>query len=427
MFGRHEFDALVVGAGPVGLFSALALAERGIKTRIVDEERRQAAHSYALALHPRSLALLDSFGVVEELLERGLRVERFAFYEGGERRGLLDLSALPEKFPFLLVVPQRVVEGVLEHALRRRGVKVEWNHRISALEQHDPRMEATVEQLDKVSSGYATATTEWVVEKKLTYRPRFVVGADGHRSTVRALLDLDYPSHGDPVCFAVFELECARPVEAEVRVVFHANGTNVLWPLPEGRARWSFQVETVQLGEPRLKSRLAVRVGNELYTMVDREHLDGFLAERAPWFDVEIKDLPWSVLVRFESRLASRFGRNLTWLVGDAAHQTGPVGMQSMNVGLAEAAELVERFEAVRKEPRALHELEEFNDRCLAEWRRLLGIEGALRPAAGAAPWVRQNAARIVPCIPGGGEQLLALAAQIGLEPAQAEAGTGGS
>jgi 6-methylpretetramide 4-monooxygenase / 4-hydroxy-6-methylpretetramide 12a-monooxygenase len=56
-------EVLVAGAGPVGLLAALALAEQGVQVQIVDQERRPAARSYALALHPQSLRLLDEIGL----------------------------------------------------------------------------------------------------------------------------------------------------------------------------------------------------------------------------------------------------------------------------------------------------------------------------------------------------------------------------
>ena len=55
-------EVLVVGAGPVGLCTALLLAEAGIETVIIDRETRTAARSYACALHPGSLELLDRLG-----------------------------------------------------------------------------------------------------------------------------------------------------------------------------------------------------------------------------------------------------------------------------------------------------------------------------------------------------------------------------
>ena len=57
MFQRQVPQVLVIGAGPVGLFTALLLAERGLKVQIIDEQWRSATRSYGLALHPSSLRL----------------------------------------------------------------------------------------------------------------------------------------------------------------------------------------------------------------------------------------------------------------------------------------------------------------------------------------------------------------------------------
>ena len=60
MFGKRHSEILVVGAGPVGLYTALLLAEQGLDVEIVDGQWSTAARSYALALHPRSLELLTT-------------------------------------------------------------------------------------------------------------------------------------------------------------------------------------------------------------------------------------------------------------------------------------------------------------------------------------------------------------------------------
>jgi 2-polyprenyl-6-methoxyphenol hydroxylase-like FAD-dependent oxidoreductase len=68
MFGRHKTDVLVAGAGPTGLLAALRLAELGVQVEVLEEEPRSAGHSYALALHPKSVALLDEVGLKEEAI-----------------------------------------------------------------------------------------------------------------------------------------------------------------------------------------------------------------------------------------------------------------------------------------------------------------------------------------------------------------------
>ena len=78
---EDQTEVFVVGAGPVGLFTALCLAEAGIEVRVIDRQARTTTRSYACALHPHTLELLDRVGLAAELVEQGRRVETFAFYD----------------------------------------------------------------------------------------------------------------------------------------------------------------------------------------------------------------------------------------------------------------------------------------------------------------------------------------------------------
>ena len=60
---RDVVDVLVVGAGPVGLVAAHELARGGVRVRIIDKLARPTAESRAIALHARSLEMLDRMGV----------------------------------------------------------------------------------------------------------------------------------------------------------------------------------------------------------------------------------------------------------------------------------------------------------------------------------------------------------------------------
>ena len=90
MPNSSQTEVLVVGAGPVGLLTALLLTRHGVRTRVIDEESRTAAHSYACALHPASLRLLERVGIADEVIELGRRVENVALFEGNERRAQLE-------------------------------------------------------------------------------------------------------------------------------------------------------------------------------------------------------------------------------------------------------------------------------------------------------------------------------------------------
>src|SRR4051794_9483343 len=114
-------EVLVAGAGPVGLMATLVLAEQGIQVQIVDQEKRPAARSYALALHPQSLRLLDEVGLADGLLARAHRIERLAFYEGMERRAELDPTPPPGGIPLVAALPQQNLAGGVGRGLKRRG------------------------------------------------------------------------------------------------------------------------------------------------------------------------------------------------------------------------------------------------------------------------------------------------------------------
>ena len=90
--------------------------------------------------------------------------------------------------------------------------------------------------------------------------------------------------------------------------------------------------------------------------------------------------------------------------------------MQSMNAGLDEASDLARRIARVLRGGEGHDLLESYGRERLAAWRFLLGQQGGLRPGAGAPPFVARNAARLLPCLPATGEDLGALAGQLGLE-----------
>lgn len=418
MFGRKKPEVLVVGAGPVGLFTALSLARRGVQVQIVDKEWRTAAHAYGLALHASTLKLLEEAGLLGNILDKAYRIRTIGLYDGADRQAEMRPADLSEDFSFLAVMRQDVLEGLLEDALKPYGVKVLWNHRVAQLEHQADHVIATVDKLTKGSTGYAVAHTEWEIAKTKEFDVPFVIGADGHQSDVRRALDIDYTRLGPPLHFAVFEFHTDADLHHEMRIVLDDESTNVLWPLPGGGARWSFQLldfeETTV--HPRRKDRFEVQIGGSHFPVLSGDHLHAFIEERAPWFTGSVDEIDWRLAVRFEQRLAEAFGKNRMWLVGDAGHMTGPVGIQSMNVGLREAHDLAALIADILHHGGSMDDLDAYNQQRLAEWRFLLGQEGSLKAGSQATPWIAQRADRLLPCLPASGEDLNHLAHQIGLD-----------
>ena len=148
------------------------------------------------------------------------------------------------------------------------------------------------------------------------------------------------------------------------------------------------------------------------------ERLEQLIAARAPWCTARPTQIYWSTLGLFESRLARSFGKGGVWLAGDAAHQAAPVGVHSMNSGLVEARELAARISQIQRAAGAPSLLQEFATETHEAWKWLLGAGRVVRALPGADPWVRQNGARLLACIPASGDDLEPLLKQIGLTAA---------
>jgi 2-polyprenyl-6-methoxyphenol hydroxylase-like FAD-dependent oxidoreductase len=434
MFKSQNPEVLIAGAGPVGLFTALALTRRGVRVRIVDTGVWACTHSYALALHPGALRLLEEEGLLEGVIAEAYPVRRIGFYDGAERRAMVSLYRAgdhPESY--MAVVRQDMLERSFERALQDLGVRVSWRHGVSGLAPEQSHVGATIDKFEKESRGYVVARTEWMVAKSIDLEPQFVVGADGYNSQVRRALNLGYPEVGPAQYYAVFEFKSDADLNHEMRVVLGGRTLDVLWPLAGGRCRWSFELpdysdpEAEQFRErltacglgnfpsERLKDRLLVSTVGHL-PVLEEANLKALIAERAPWFTGTIDGLTWRTMVRFERRLAASFGCGRMWLAGDAAHLTGPAGVQSMNLGLFEARDLAETVTQVLRCGGSMDLLDDYNQRWTAVWRQLHGLEGGLRPAPAADPWVAMNAKRLLVCLPGHGPALSALAWQLSLQ-----------
>jgi 3-(3-hydroxy-phenyl)propionate hydroxylase len=301
-----------------------------------------------------------------------------------------------------------VLERAVEDALRGRKVKVLWGQRLQSIDPTDAAPRAEVATLDQVATGYPIARAEWVVVRTESLEPAYVIGADGYDSAVRRMVGIEMEEHRDPQVFSVYEVEAAGELPAEVRVMFDADLTSVYWPLEPGRCRWGFQI----------------REAAEHQTSTER--LERLIAARAPWCSARPTQIYWSTLGLFESRLAKSFGRRGVWLAGDAAHQAAPVGVHSMNSGIVEARELAVRMSRILRAGAEPALLQGFATDVREEWHWLLGAStAAARPLPEAHPWVRENGARIVACIPASGDDLEPLLSQIGLTGAPHVHGAG--
>ena len=231
--------------------------------------------------------------------------------------------------------------------------------------------------------GYIVPDFELEVKKTVPARADFVVGADGQNSVVRQRLGIASEEAGKPELFTVYELETEAELPPEMRIVLHEQTVSVLWPFAEKKCRWSFQWSQADAAG-RLPAERPQPVHHR--GIPGREGQPASIATtvgaRAPWFQAGIKDVGWGADIQFAHRLARQFGRERAWLAGDAAHQTRPVGMQSMNMGMREGADLAAKLRRILREKGSPDLLEAYNVEHRTEWEQLLGLKGGPKASA---------------------------------------------
>ncbi len=317
-----ETDVLVVGAGPVGLMLACELLRRDIACRIIDKVSDFPQTSRANGLQPRSLEVLDSLGVVDQVLARGYPVHGMSVRQGGHElfcfEMKLDQGGHPSPRPdqpyrSILFVNQAQVEGVLREKIAELGGQVERQRELRSLEETGGSLVAQV--ADPASDTLERVEAKWLV------------GCDGAHSTVRQLLQLpmegeEYPEH---LVLADVHLEGDLP-----------QGVSMAWLNDEGL------LGGMPFREPGLWRLMAV-VTPDAQGNVPQASVALFqrlLAERAGDTTTKLGEPVWLSNFVVHHRMVPHYRKGHAFLAGDAAHLHSPAGGQGMNTGIQDSYNL---------------------------------------------------------------------------------------
>jgi 2-polyprenyl-6-methoxyphenol hydroxylase-like FAD-dependent oxidoreductase len=116
-------DALVVGAGPVGLTMAAELPRFGLRCCIVDKCPTPTDKSRALVVWSRTLELLEKTGLADRFLAEDFQLQGTNIFGGGKRRVHLAIAAEHTRYPRPLAIPQSKTERLLNEHLRQAACR----------------------------------------------------------------------------------------------------------------------------------------------------------------------------------------------------------------------------------------------------------------------------------------------------------------
>ncbi|KAF7327221.1 FAD/NAD(P)-binding domain-containing protein [Mycena kentingensis (nom. inval.)] len=330
----------IVGAGPSGLACALGLAKRNVPFVIVDALEEGHGGSRSVMMHAAALETIADVdaALVDRIVARGIR-SKFISAINTQGRPIFDISAAPlighTRYPFWLLVPQHYVESQMREWLRQRGQLVLWKKRVAGV-------------LD-VEEGFEVRFDSGEV-----LNARYVVAADGCRSTVRAAAGIRFlhpQTRGEvaqkPISWVVADVLIQSPLPGNLRldrlqITMSGGASYITSPLPAHFP--AANAARLYLGIPD--------GAPPSFELLDADYIQRVLDSR-PTYNAapKIKSVLHASRYRTTFALAETFfypnvrESGYILLVGDAAHQMGAAGGQGLNLGICDGCALAERIE----------------------------------------------------------------------------------
>jgi 3-(3-hydroxy-phenyl)propionate hydroxylase len=307
-------DILIAGAGPVGLSLAIALARQGIAVTVLEKEAELSRDARASTIHPPTLEMFTEWGFGAEVIAKGRVIDRLQFWERSRRELVAEfpysLIANDTPYPCRFQCPQStVIRVILPHLEYYDNARVLFQHELRSFTDHGTHIAAEV--------NTPHGTQQW--------QAKYLVGADGSRSQVRACLGLGFTgkTYEDRFLLVACDLDLQPyfPAMGPVAYLFDPEEWVIVMHLPN-LTRIVFQL------------RAHENAADEMTEVNVRARVARFLGAEAAY------NISGVTNYNVHQRVTDRFRVGRALLAGDAAHINNPTGGMGMNSGIHDAHHL---------------------------------------------------------------------------------------
>ena len=327
-----EPQVIIAGAGPVGLVTALGLAQRGIRVLVLEKNSIEVPPQWrGSTIHPPTLAIFDELGLADEIIVGAIKVEVLQYRDLEIQQVVnFDYDCLDGlvKFPFRLQYEQYKVLKLLRTAASNNS-KIEIQY------------DSLIESVNQDSNGVSVQVSKNGVTKSV--RADWLVGADGSHSAVRRALGIELDGFTYPYPTTVV----ATPFKFEDH--FPGLAPVTYWSGPTGRLS---MIRTPDIWRIAMTTPLeGVDISSDDRGSISEPTQDFIVAidlllSRIPGVSLADLELKQYEVYRSHQRIAREFSVDRVALAGDAAHLTTTNGGMGLNSGVQDAAALVKALEA---------------------------------------------------------------------------------
>ncbi|WP_413289152.1 FAD-dependent monooxygenase [Bdellovibrio sp. HCB337] len=312
MTHQTDVDVLIVGAGPTGLTLACLLAQYGVSFKVIEKNRGITERSKALGVQARTLELFEQLGLAQKAVDLGHPAKGLDLMVNGKRKVNIDLQIYGKgmtEYPYILILEQSKTESLLLEKLQSLGRDVDWQTELVDLQQHASFVTASVSHYEKID----------------TIKARYLIAADGARSTIRTLLRLPFEGGTYENRFLLADVALEGPIHREhITVCSSREGFAGFFPMVgEGRFR--------VIG--MLPDHVSEKADQDFELMKSEIRAQSKL-------NVQISDPRWISAYKIHHRNVVSFREQRCFFAGDAAHVHSPAGAQGMNTGIQDAFNL---------------------------------------------------------------------------------------
>ncbi|KAH9024977.1 FAD binding domain-containing protein [Lactarius hengduanensis] len=334
---ESRVDVLVLGAGPAGVMCGNALARAGVNVRIVDKRAVRVAAGQADGIQPRTIEVLQSYGLADRLHSKAALMVMAAFYNPGpkgiERIGRVpDVTAPTARYPYEATLHQGEIEAIFLDSMKKEGLQVERPIVPIALQISDDPKELADPRAYPVKVVLKHLAKESGDDTEIV-RAKFVVGADGAHSWVRKTLGFSMDGEQTDFVWGVVDIVPSEVTDfPDIRnksAIHSTNGSCMVIPREGDKIRLYIQLSDTDAVNPQTGRVDLGRYDPERLLKVANKIFRPYTIHAVP------DQIDWWTIYQIGQRVASRFtAHERVFIAGDACHTHSPKAGQGMNASM---------------------------------------------------------------------------------------------